>query len=152
MRNKKFIRTFLFLIPVIVFGCFFAGCKKWTETEKETFSIVTNRGGQTLGYSPASGVKLIFDKEFAFKDLNKNGVLDKYEDWRLNVDERAKDLASKMSVEQISGLMLYSAHQAIPASSGWFGGTYMGGKSWKKVRQTHGTYQISKLISLQMTI
>ena len=108
--------------------CFLTSCKKWTETEKETFSIVTNKGGQTLGYSPASGVKLIFDKGFAFKDLDKNGELDKYEDWRLTVDERAKDLASKMSVEQISGLMLYSAHQAIPASGGWSGGTYGGKK------------------------
>jgi len=128
MRNIKTLRAFLFLIPVIILVCFLTSCKKWTETEKETFSIVTNRGGQTLGYSPASGVKLILNKGFAFKDLNKNGELDKYEDWRLTVDERAKDLASKMSVEQISGLMLYSAHQAIPASGGWFGGTYDGKK------------------------
>ncbi|NQU81193.1 MAG: glycoside hydrolase family 3 C-terminal domain-containing protein [Bacteroidetes bacterium] len=128
MRNIKTSRAFLFLIPVIILVCFLTSCKKWTETEKETFSIVTNKGGQTLGYSPASGVKLIIDKGFAFKDLNKNGELDKYEDWRLTVDERAKDLASNMSVEQISGLMLYSAHQAIPASGGWFGGGTYGGK------------------------
>jgi beta-glucosidase len=41
--------------------------------------------------------------------------LDAYEDWRLPVEHRAKDLASKMSVEQIAGLMLYSAHQSIPS-------------------------------------
>ena len=128
MNNKKTLRAFLFLIPVIILVCFLTSCKKWTETEKENFSIVTNKGGQTLGYSPASGVKLIFDKGFAFKDLDKNGELDKYEDWRLTVDERAKDLASKMSVEQISGLMLYSAHQAIPASGGWWRHLW-----WKKV-------------------
>ena len=128
MRNIKTFRAFLFLIPVIILVCFLTSCKKWTENEKETFSIVTNRGGQTLGYSPTSDVKLIFDKGFAFKDLNKNGELDKYEDWRLTVDERAKDLASKMSIEQISGLMLYSAHQTIPASGGRFGGTYNGKK------------------------
>jgi beta-glucosidase len=46
----------------------------------------------------------------------------------LPVEERAKDLATKMSVEQIAGLMLYSAHQAIPANRERFwGGTY-GGK------------------------
>lgn len=62
-----------------------------------------------------------------FKDLNKNGNLDAYEDWRLPVDARAKDLASKMTVEQIAGLMLYSAHQAIPSNSRGFGaGTYNG--------------------------
>lgn len=128
MRNIKTSRSLLFLIPVIILECSLAGCKKWTEMEKESFRIVTNKGGQTLGYSPASEIKLIFDKGFAFKDLNKNEVLDKYEDWRLTADERAKNLASKMSVEQISGLMLYSAHQAIPASGGWFGGTYSGKK------------------------
>jgi len=58
---------------------------------------------------------LIEENRFAFKDLNKNGELENYEDWRLSVDERARDLASKMSVEQIAGLMLYSAHQSIPA-------------------------------------
>jgi beta-glucosidase len=43
-----------------------------------------------------------------FKDLNRNGQLDKYEDWRLSNDERARDLLSKMSVEQKVGFMLIS--------------------------------------------
>jgi beta-glucosidase len=90
---------------------------------------VKNPNGPTLGYSSVSGVKILTVDGLAFKDLNKNGKLDKYEDWRLPVDVRAKDLASKMSVEQIAGLMLYSAHQAIPALSGPFGaGTYNGKK------------------------
>ncbi len=108
------------------------GCsKKWSEENKGDFILVHNKGGQTLGYSPASGVKIISDNRLAFKDLNKNGQLDNYEDWRLPVDSRAKDLAKKMSIEQIAGLMLYSSHQAIPAATGGFipgtGGTY-GGK------------------------
>jgi beta-glucosidase len=62
-----------------------------------------------------------------FKDLNKNGKLDKYEDWRLSFDQRATDLASQMSIEQIAGLMLYSSHQSIPAAPVGFGaGTYEG--------------------------
>src|SRR5678810_430916 len=83
--------------------------QNWNEKTNGTISTVTNKGGQTLGYSTTSGVKLIIVNGFAFKDLNKNGKLDKYEDWRLPVEERAKDLATKMSVEQIAGLMLYSA-------------------------------------------
>jgi beta-glucosidase len=36
-------------------------------------------------------------------------------------------LASKMTVDQIAGLMLYSRHQAVPApAGGYFGGTYNG--------------------------
>ncbi|MGE8205476.1 glycoside hydrolase family 3 N-terminal domain-containing protein [Heyndrickxia sp. NPDC080065] len=93
---------------------------------------VKNAGGPTLGYSESSGVK-IFEKDgFFFKDLNKDGKIDKYEDWRLSPEERAKDLASKMTIEQIAGLMLYSGHQSIPAdSNAWFAGTY-NGKSYEE--------------------
>jgi len=102
------------------------GCSpKWTEADKGTFKLISNEGGQTLGYSATSGVQILTVDRFAFKDLNKNGTLDPYEDWRLPVDERAKDLATKMSVEQIAGLMLYSGHQSIPVmGAGRFGGTY----------------------------
>jgi len=92
-----------------------------------SFIIIKNKGGQTLGYSPNSGVKILTVDGLSFKDLNKNGKLDKFEDWRLPYEKRAKDLASQLSMEQIAGLMLYSAHQAIPArSGGYFSGTYNG--------------------------
>ncbi len=94
----------------------------------QQFNIVKNNNGATLGYSAASGVKILSVSSLKFKDLNRNGKLDKYEDWRLSADERAKDLASKMTVEQIAGLMLYSRHQALPAGvAGYNMGTY-GGK------------------------
>jgi len=51
---------------------------------------------------------LINDGGFQFKDLNKNGKLDKYEDWRLSNEERTRDLLSKMSVEEKVGFMLIS--------------------------------------------
>lgn len=103
--------------------------QNWNEKTNGTISTVTNKNGQTLRYSLTSGVKIITVAGLAFKDLNKNGKLDKYEDWRLSADIRAKDLASKMSAEQIAGLMLYSRHQAIPAgSTGFFAGTYNGKK------------------------
>jgi beta-glucosidase len=87
---------------------------------------VTQEGGPTLGYSSTSGVALVVVDGLAFKDLNKNGALDPYEDWRLTADDRAQDLASRMSVEEIAGLMLYSAHQAIPARRGRRASTYDG--------------------------
>ena len=103
------------------------GQKKWSETPKGNFSVIENKGGLTIGYSPKSGVTILTIDGFAFKDLNKNGVLDAYEDWRKPVAERAKDLASKMTVDQMAGLMLYSRHQAVPAAAGgYFGGTYNG--------------------------
>ena len=91
-------------------------------------NLVTNQGGPVLGYASGSGVKIIEVDGLAFKDLNKNGKLDPYEDWRLSTDVRARDLASKLSLEQIAGLMLYSRHQPIPGpANGPFASTY-GGK------------------------
>ncbi len=78
----------------------------------------------TLGYSSASGVNILYKEGLPFKDLNKNGQVDIYEDWRRNVVDRAKDLASKMTVDQIAGLMLYSRHQSVPVPAvGIFSGT-----------------------------
>ena len=121
---KKLFPAFLFLFALLSTTVY---AQNWSEKKNGTISIVTNKGGQALGYSTTSGIKIITVDGFAFKDLNKNGRLDKYEDWRLPADVRAKDLASKMSVEQIAGLMLYSRHQPIPAAAaGPFAGTYNG--------------------------
>lgn len=98
---------------LIVFGIQMKAQKKWIETPKGSYSIIQNQGGQTLGYSPSSGIKIIQIEGLAFKDLNKNGFIDSYEDWRKPVAERASDLASKMTVEQIAGLMLFSRYQTI---------------------------------------
>ena len=125
MRNLTKLCSIILLLG---YGC----SPKWTETDKGSFQLITNESGQTLGYSSTSGVKILTVDRLAFKDLNKNGTLDPYEDWRLPVDQRAKDLASKLSVEQIAGLMLYSGHQAIPAGQGGpYGGTY-NSKSFKE--------------------
>ncbi|MDU5144205.1 MAG: glycoside hydrolase family 3 N-terminal domain-containing protein [Paenibacillus dendritiformis] len=106
--------------------------KTTAASREETIAYVHNQQGPTLGYSKTSGVSILEQDGFFFKDLNRNGSLDKYEDWRLPPEERAKDLASRMSIEQIAGLMLYSRHQAIPAaSSGWFASTY-GGKPYEE--------------------
>lgn len=48
-----------------------------------------------------------------FKDLDRDSDLDIYEDWRRTPLERAKDLAAKLSKDEIAGLMLYSGHQRV---------------------------------------
>ena len=40
-----------------------------------------------------------------FKDLNGNGKLDPYEDWRLPVEQRVEDLLSRMTLAEKAGLM-----------------------------------------------
>jgi beta-glucosidase len=46
--------------------------------------------------------------KLSFKDLNKNNKLDRYEDWRLPVEARVKDLVSQMTLEEKVGFMLIS--------------------------------------------
>ena len=94
---------------------------------EERYVIVHNTDGPDLGYDPASGVRILEVDGKKFKDLAKTGELLPYEDWRLPAQERAKDLAARLSVEQIAGLMLYSPHQMVPAPAGPpFPGTYDG--------------------------
>ncbi|MGQ9621384.1 MAG: glycoside hydrolase family 3 N-terminal domain-containing protein [Bacteroidales bacterium] len=123
----KRILTHVSTAVIILTVLFMSSCKKWTEEDKGNYKLVFNKNGRILGYSDSSGVKIITSGGYAFKDLNRNGKLDPYEDWRLSAEERAKDLASKLSVEQIAGLMLYSSHQSIPSGEGGrMGGTYNG--------------------------
>jgi len=44
----------------------------------------------------------------SFRDLNNNGVVDPYEDWRLPVEERVEDLLSRMTIEEKAGQMIHS--------------------------------------------
>ena len=109
--------------------CFTSCGSKYEEKPMGQYNLVIQKGGATLGYSPQSGVQLLEQDGYRFKDLNRDGKLDKYEDWRLTPEERAQDLATQLSIEEIAGLMLYSAHQSIPgvSRSGHFmGSTYNG--------------------------
>ncbi len=45
-------------------------------------------------------------KGFTFKDLNRNGKLDRYEDYRLSIADRAEDLVAKMTDEEKAKMML----------------------------------------------
>ena len=45
--------------------------------------------------------------ELTFKDLNKNGILDPYEDWRLSINVRVDNLLRLMTLEEKVGLMLH---------------------------------------------
>ena len=57
----------------------------------------------------ARSVKILELDSYQFKDLNRNGKLDKYEDWRLSPNIRSLDLLSQMSVEEKAGFMLINS-------------------------------------------
>ena len=55
----------------------------------------------------ARNSEILTVKGYQFKDLNKNGELDAYEDWRLPVQDRIDDLISQMTLEEKVGLMFH---------------------------------------------
>ncbi|MGM9588608.1 MAG: glycoside hydrolase family 3 N-terminal domain-containing protein [Faecousia sp.] len=106
--------------------------QKWKRIEADGYVRIDNGDGQTLGLGADSPVPILSVDGYAFKDFLRTGQLVPYEDWRLSSEERAKDLAKRLSIEDIAGLMLYSAHQLIPAKgplAAAFGGSY-GGKPY----------------------
>lgn len=108
--------------------------RKWNQTRQDDYILIDNADGETLGLAADSKVRILTVDGYAFKDFLGSGELVPYEDWRLPYEERARDLAERLSMEDIAGLMLYSAHQLIPARgprAAVFGGTY-GGKSFEE--------------------
>ena len=79
--------------------------------------VISCTNGAKKKVQPVLGtrsVQIIEDKGLQFKDLNKNGELDKYEDWRLPDDERIAYLVSQMTLEEKVGLMFHP-NIAVPA-------------------------------------
>ena len=60
-----------------------------------------------------------------FKDLNRSGALDAYEDWRLTPEARARDLAGRMTLEEKAGTMMHgTARGAGPMAMAGVGTNY----------------------------
>ena len=53
-----------------------------------------------------------------FKDLNLNGMLDRYEDWRLSPQVRAADLVSRMTLEEKAGAMMHGTARSLGRMGG----------------------------------
>lgn len=86
------------------------GAKYTVEETADGWIKIENEGGETLGLSPTSGVHVVEADGYAFKDLNQNGELDVYEDWRASNEDRAQDL-----IDQMEG----AEKAAILAHGGW---------------------------------
>ncbi|WP_459128523.1 glycoside hydrolase family 3 protein [Latilactobacillus curvatus] len=76
---------------------------------------IKNPFGPVLGFTEDSQVKILEENGRFFKNLSKSGVLEPYEDWRLTPEERAKDLARRLTIKEIAGLMLFTSHISIPS-------------------------------------
>ncbi len=86
---------------------FGSGNVKWQESlTPDGWTMVTNEEGTTLGYSKSSGLQLIQVDGFAFKDLNRNNLLDQFEDWRVDFETRASTMVDEIPVEQMMGMKM----------------------------------------------
>ena len=114
-----------FGLAITLSGCTFGSSEPAEYTSREVsdgttdFVIVNNPdGGAQLSYSVDGGIELIEEKvdgkTLAFKDINGNGELDAFEDWRIDPAERAAAYAETLTAQQISGLMLFSSHEGSP--------------------------------------
>lgn len=104
------------LLASFLFAGLLSSCQYMPKEEEcDGFTLIHQRG-TTLGYSKDAGTEILYIKNKAFKDLNHNGTVDPYEDWRLSAEERAKDLADQMRPAEIAGLMLYSNHQRVDSA------------------------------------
>jgi len=84
--------------------------------------MLTGRATTPQPAIASRGKPVITVDALRFKDLNANGSLEPYEDWRLPADERVKDLVARMTLAEKSGVMLIDTLNAtceggLPASA-----------------------------------
>ncbi|MFX0556590.1 glycoside hydrolase family 3 N-terminal domain-containing protein [Maribacter sp. CXY002] len=99
MQNIKSLSV-RFLLGLMILGLTVWSCKEATVP-----TSTQSKQQPLLGYRSAT---ILTMEGLQFKDLNRNGLLDDYEDWRLTDEERSNDLVSKMTLEQKAGFMLIS--------------------------------------------
>lgn len=96
--TSRHITGLLMAVVVMAAGC----SQEYAVTEHEGYSVLSQKRGPALGYSD---VEILYQDGHAFKDHNRNGSLDIYEDWRNTPAERAEDLVKQMPVEYLSGML-----------------------------------------------
>ena len=80
---------------------------KWKLTHKNDHECIENLGGKTLSYDPNLGIQIIVQDGFAFKDLDNNGKLDPFEDWRLPLTTRVRDFTNRFVLWQENDCLYY---------------------------------------------
>ena len=89
-----------------------------TETKRISIAIAASLVLLVLaacGDPPADGASAPNEVEASFRDLNKNGQLDPYEDHRVELELRVDDLLARMTIEEKAGLMFINIASGIGA-------------------------------------
>jgi len=81
-------------------------------------AILAAMGSAAVAAQPALGVrngKIITVEGLRFRDLDRDGRLSPFEDWRRSSEQRADDLVARMTLEEKAGEMM---HGTLPALGG----------------------------------
>jgi beta-glucosidase len=81
-----------------------------------------------------------------FRDLNRNGTLDAYEDRRLSPEQRARDLVGRMTLEEKAGTMMHgTARSGGPMGAVGMGAQYDTAANRVLIDSQHVTSMITRL-------
>jgi len=88
-----------------------------------------------------------------FRDLNKNGMLDPYEDSRLTPEQRARDLVGRMTLEEKAGTMMHGTVRSTgPQGAVGMGVGYDTAANRRLIDSAHVTNLITRLSADPATI
>lgn len=92
------------------------------------------------------GVPIIMVDSVRFKDLNRNGTLEPFEDWRLTPTARARDLVARMTLDEKAGLMMHgTARTGGPTGAFGMGAQYDTAANRVLIDSAHVTSMITRL-------
>ena len=111
---KKLIA--LLMAMMMLLSCAIAEDEEEVQTVVEVLYIDASGEQMKLGYT--ADTEILDVDGLKFKDLNKNGALDVYEDWRKPVEERVNDLLAQMSATDKAAQMLHMTLVTLKES--WF--------------------------------
>ncbi len=93
---KKVLKYSAYTLLGIIVICLLAGVFffiKWNRVSSSNMKLL----GKTA--------PTLTENNFQYRDLNKNGKLDAYEDNRVSIENRIEDLIDQMNIEEKAGLM-----------------------------------------------
>ena len=67
------------VVCCISFTLALVGCNKLHESVVDNHIVITQKDGKTIAYSPESGINILYEDGYAFKDLNRCGCIGTYE-------------------------------------------------------------------------
>lgn len=105
---KKLVSWLLTVAMIASLGAMPAMAEESVIKESESGFYYIEANGEQAKLSAASQDKFIQVDGLYFKDLNGNGTLDVYEDYRQPVENRVADLLSQMDMDEKAGTLIFA--------------------------------------------